>query len=140
MRVDAPGLVAAAQRLIAALEALGGSGVPHPPLGADPASLVAAERLTTAGAELTAALVAHVAALVASAEVLTGAAITYLDTDDQNAAAIRAAENWRGRGSGWAGIRPRRPHRTSGFAGPDAAAGGDGAQSHFSGRAFRGAW
>ena len=92
MKVDAPGLVAAAQRLITALEALGGSGVPHPPLAADPASMVAAERLSTAGAELTAALLAHVSALVASLEVLTGAAITYLDTDDQNAAAISTLE------------------------------------------------
>jgi len=90
MRVDAPGLVAAAQRLVAALEAVGGSGVPHPPLAADPASMVAAERLTAAGAELTAALGAHLSALVASLQVLIGAAITFLDTDEQNAAAIAA--------------------------------------------------
>jgi hypothetical protein len=109
MRVDAPGLVAAAQRLIAALEALGGSGVPHPPLGADPASLIAAERLTTAGAELTAALVAHVAALVASVEVLTGAAITYLDTDDQNAAAIRALNAGIAGGAAGPGSAPPAP-------------------------------
>src|SRR6516164_5704700 len=88
MRVDAPGLVAAAQRLIAALEAVGGSSVPHPPLAADPASVVAAERLTAAGAELTAALVAHVSALVASVEVLTGAAFSYLEADARNAAAL----------------------------------------------------
>jgi hypothetical protein len=109
MRVDAPGLVAAAQRLIAALGALGGSGVPHPPLGADPASLVAAERLTTAGAELTSALVAHMAALVASVEVLTGAAISYLDTDDQNAAAIRTLKNGTGEAAGPGPAPPAPP-------------------------------
>jgi hypothetical protein len=109
MKVDAPGLVAAAQRLITALEALAGSGVPHPPLAADPASLVAAERLTTAGAELTAALVAHVAALVASLEVLTGAAITYLGTDDQNAAAISALEDGMAGGAAGPGSAPPAP-------------------------------
>jgi hypothetical protein len=88
MKVDAPGLVAATQRLTAALEALGGSGVAHPPLAADPASVVAAQRLTTAGAELTAALLAHVSALVASVEVLTGAAFSYLEADAVNAAAL----------------------------------------------------
>ncbi|WP_431240910.1 hypothetical protein ACQ86B_28720 (plasmid) [Mycolicibacterium aichiense] len=45
MMVDAPGLVAAAQRLVSAVAALGGdSGVPHPPLAADPASVGAAQR------------------------------------------------------------------------------------------------
>lgn len=91
MKVDAPGLVAAAQRLMSAVQALEGSGgVPHPPLGADPASVGAAERLSTAGAALTAALSAHVAALVASLEHLTGTAVTFVDTDLQNAAALRA--------------------------------------------------
>jgi hypothetical protein len=85
MRVDAPGLVAAAQRLIVAMEGLSGSEVPHPPLAADPASMVAGERLTTAGAELTAALVAHVSALLASIEFLTGAAFTFTATDEANA-------------------------------------------------------
>ena len=64
MKVDAPGLIAAAQRLLAVVEALGGSGVPHAPLAADPASIGAATRLTTAGEELTAALTAHITALV----------------------------------------------------------------------------
>jgi hypothetical protein len=109
MRVDAPGLVAAAQRLITALEALGGTGVGHPPLAADPASVVAAERLTTAGAELTAALAAHVAALVASLEVLTGAALRYLDTDDQNAAMIRALRRGVAGGAGGPGFAPPAP-------------------------------
>jgi hypothetical protein len=90
MRVDAPGLVAAAQRLVVALEGLSGSEVPHPPLAADPASLVAGERLTTAGAELTAALVAHVAALLGSIEFLTGAAFTFQATDEANATIAQA--------------------------------------------------
>lgn len=88
MKVDAPGLIAAAQRLLAAVEALGGSGVPHAPLAADPASLGAATRLTTAGEELTAALVAHITALVATIEHLTGTAITFVETDANNAAAL----------------------------------------------------
>jgi hypothetical protein len=109
MKVDAPGLVAAAQRLITALEVVGGSGVPHPPLGADPASLGAAQRLTTAGAELTAALTAHVLALVASVEHLTGAAFTYLDADDQNAAAIAALRGGVATGVSGLGSAPPAP-------------------------------
>lgn len=109
MRVDAPGLVAAAQRLSTALGALGGAGVPHPPLGADPASVIAAQRLTTAGAELTAALIAHVSALVASLEVLTGAAMTFLNTDDHNAAAIAALSGGSGEGAMSPGSAPPAP-------------------------------
>lgn len=89
MKVDAPGLVAAAQRLVSAVEALGGSGgVAHPPLAADPASVGAAERLTAAGAQLTTSLGAHVSALVASLEHLAGTAITFTETDQNNAAAL----------------------------------------------------
>lgn len=90
MRVDAPGLITAAQRLAVAVQALNGSGgaVPHPPLAVDPASLGAAERLSTASAALTEGLSAHAAALVASLEHLTGTAITFTETDTQNAAAL----------------------------------------------------
>lgn len=89
MKVDAPGLVAAAQRLMSAVEALGGdSGVPHPPLAADPASVGAAQRLTTASATLAAGLTGHVSALVASLEHLTGIAVTFTETDQQNAQAL----------------------------------------------------
>jgi hypothetical protein len=80
--------VAAAQRLVAALEALGGSGVPPPPQAPHPATVVGGRRREPFGAELTAALTAHVSALVASLEVLTGAAFSYLEADAQNAAAI----------------------------------------------------
>lgn len=109
MKVDEPGLVAAAQRLICALEVVGGSGVPHPPLGADPVSVDAAARLTTAGAELTAALVAHMSALVASVEHLTGAAFTYLEADNQNAAAIAALRGGLAGGVSAPGFAPPAP-------------------------------
>lgn len=109
MKVDAPGLVAAAQRLLAAVEALGGSGVPHAPLAADPASIGAATRLTTAGAELTAALTAHITALVASIEHLTGTAITFVETDANNAAAIAALNTGGAAAAGVAGSAPPAP-------------------------------
>jgi hypothetical protein len=110
MKVDAPGLVAAAQRLVAAVAALGvGGGVPHPPLAADPTSLGAADRLTTAGAQLSAALDAHVAALVASVELLTGAALSYLATDEANAAAIAALDGGRLEAAGVGGTAPPAP-------------------------------
>jgi len=90
MKVDAPGLVAAAQRLVAAVSALGGTaGVPHPPLAADPASVGAAQRLSTASAALAGGLTGHVAALVASLEHLTGIAVTFSETDANNAQVVR---------------------------------------------------
>lgn len=89
IKVDAPGLVAAAQRLMSAVEALGSdSGVSHPPLAADPASVGAAQRLTTASAALSAGLTSHVSALVTSLEHLTGIAVTFTETDQQNASAL----------------------------------------------------
>jgi hypothetical protein len=88
MKVDATGLVAAAQRLVTAVAAVSG-GAAHPPLAADPTSIGAAERLTTASAELSAAMSTHVLALIASLEHLMGTAVTFLETDAQNAAALR---------------------------------------------------
>jgi hypothetical protein len=89
MKVDAPGLVAAAQRLLAALEPIAADhGVPHAPLAADPASVGAAQRLTTASTALAAGLTDHVSALVVSLEHLTGIAVVFTETDQQNAAAI----------------------------------------------------
>src|ERR1700693_4191199 len=125
MKVDAPGLVAAAQRLIAAVEALGGSGIPHPPLAADPASLRAAARLTTAAAELTAALGAHVLALVTSVEHLTGAAISYVDTDERNAAAIATLNGAATGGGRVAGCAPPAPARPTGTTHPPRRGGPD---------------
>jgi hypothetical protein len=88
MKVDAAGLVAAAQRLITAVAGVSG-GAAHPPLAADPTSIGAAERLTTASAELSTAMSAHVLALIASLEHLMGTAVTFLETDARNAAALR---------------------------------------------------
>jgi hypothetical protein len=91
MRVDAPGLMSAAQRLSSAVAALNpADGLPHPPLAADPASLGAASRLTAAAGELTSALGTHVTALVESVQHLTGAAVTYVAADEQNRAAVAA--------------------------------------------------
>lgn len=109
MKVDAPGLIAAAQRLLAAVQALGGSGVPHAPLAADPASLGAATRLTTAGAELTAALTAHITALVSTIEHLTGTAITFVETDANSAAAIATLNNGEAAAASVAGSAPPAP-------------------------------
>lgn len=88
MRVDAAGLVSAAQRLATAVAGVSG-GAAHPPLAADPTSLGAAERLTTASTELSTAMSAHVLALIASLEHLMGTAVTFLETDARNAAALR---------------------------------------------------
>jgi hypothetical protein len=88
VRIDAPGLIAAAQRLGQAVAAVAGVGVGHPPLAGDPASGGAAIRLTTAGAELTVGLAAHVAALLATIEALTGAAVTFTGMDELNKAVM----------------------------------------------------
>ena len=109
MKVDAPGLIAAAQRLLAVVEALGGSGVPHAPLAADPASIGAATRLTTAGEELTAALTAHITALVETIEYLTGTVITFVETDANNAAAIATLNKGGAVAAGVGGSAPPAP-------------------------------
>lgn len=94
MKVDAAGLIAAARQLIGTVETLGaGTGVPHPPLAADPASVGAAERLTAAGAALAADLRAQVTAVVASLEFLTGTAISFTATDENNAATLRTLQS-----------------------------------------------
>lgn len=94
MRVDAAGLIAAAHQLLGTVETLGaGTGVPHPPLAADPASVGAAERLTAAGATLAADLRAQVTAVVASLEFLTGTAIGFTATDENNASSLRTLQS-----------------------------------------------
>ena len=70
MKVDAAGLVAAAQRVAAAVDGVAGGEAVHPPLAADQVSGGAAGRLSTAGAQLAATLGALSAGLVASAEQL----------------------------------------------------------------------
>ena len=88
MRVDASGLVSAAQRLASAVADVSGGGA-HAPLAADPTSIGAADTLTAAGAELNAGLAAHILALIASLEYLMGSAVTFESTDAQNAAALK---------------------------------------------------
>jgi hypothetical protein len=110
MKVDAPGLVAAAQRLVAAVEGVaGGSGVPHPPLAADPASVGAAERLSVAGATLATGLSTHVGALVASLEHLAGIAVTFTETDQENAAALATLDPGSSGAAPVAGAAPGPP-------------------------------
>ena len=92
MRVDASGLVSAAQRLASAVADVSGGGA-HAPLAADPTSIGAADTLTAAGAELSAGLAAHILALIASLEYLMGSAVTFESTDAQNAAALKTLKS-----------------------------------------------
>jgi hypothetical protein len=111
LKVDAAGLVAAAQRVAAAVEGLAGGEAVHPPLAADQVSGGAAGRLSTAGAQLATTLGALSAALVASAEQLTGVALGFVATDEHNAAriAILADSPQAPTRSGWAPPAPPLP-------------------------------
>jgi hypothetical protein len=88
VKVDAAGLVAAAHRVAAAVGAVTGGDAVHPPLAADQVSGGAAGRLSGAGAQLAGALRALSAALVVSAEQLSGAARGFATTDEVNASGI----------------------------------------------------
>jgi hypothetical protein len=92
VEVDPAGLASAAQRIAAALaEVVGAGGDPlHPPLGADPASVGAATRLSAAGALLAAALSEQVAALTATAEQLVNVGVGFAARDELNATNIAA--------------------------------------------------
>jgi hypothetical protein len=111
VKVDAAGLVAAAQRVAAAVHGLTGGEAVHPPLAADQVSVGAAGRLSTAGAQLATSLGALSAGLVASAEQLTGVALGFVATDELNAARIATlADSPNGPGySGWAPPAPPLP-------------------------------
>ena len=109
MKVDPAGLVAAAQRLTEALAAVAGADPVHPALGADPASLGAAKRLSTAGASLAASLAAQAAGLVATAEQLGVAATGYVATDEANAALIGSLGAAGGGGPLLVGAAPPAP-------------------------------
>jgi hypothetical protein len=87
MLVDPAGLTAAAARLSEALAVVSGDPV-HPPLGADPASTGAAQRLSTAATALAGSLSAHLAALIATAEHLGLTSAGYVAADATNAATI----------------------------------------------------
>lgn len=108
MKIDAPGLVMAAQRLMTAVQAVQGAGVPHPPLAADSASVGAAERLTTAAGELTTSMAGHITGLVTSLEVLTGLALGFTLTDENSAQGL-ATLNPTGTSTPTAGIAPPAP-------------------------------
>jgi hypothetical protein len=111
LKVDAAGLVAAAQRVAAAVDGVAGGEAVHPPLAADQVSGGAAARLSTAGAQLAAALGALSAGLVASAEQLTGVALGFVATDEHNAARIATlADSPHGASyRGWAPPAPPLP-------------------------------
>jgi PPE family len=111
VKVDAAGLVAAAQRVAAAVDGVAGGEAVHPPLAADRVSGGAAARLSTAGAQLAAALGALSAGLVASAEQLTGVALGFMATDEHNAARIATlADSPHGASyTGWAPPAPPLP-------------------------------
>ena len=108
MKVDAAGLVAAAQRVAATLEGLAGGEALHPALAADQVSGGAAGRLSTAGAQLATTLGALSAALAASAEQLTGVALGFVATDEHNAARIATLSNSPA-GPGYRGWAPPAP-------------------------------
>jgi hypothetical protein len=111
LKVDAAGLVAAAQRVAATVDGVTGGDALHPPLAADQVSGEAAERLSTAGAQLAAMLGALSAGLVASAEQLTGVALGFVATDEHNAARIATLSD-APRGpvlNGWAPPAPPMP-------------------------------
>src|SRR5580704_10891041 len=88
MKVDPPGLAAAAQRILGAVSDLTGSDPLHPPLAADDTSRGAATRLSAAAATLAATIDAQAAALVAVAEQLCLAAAGFTDREASNTDAI----------------------------------------------------
>lgn len=87
MLVDPAGIAAAAARLTEALTVVTGDAV-HPPLGADPASVGAAQRLSTAATALAGSLSAQLTALLATAESLGLTSAGYVATDATNATTI----------------------------------------------------
>ena len=111
MKVDAAGLVAAAQRVAATVDGVAGGEALHPPLAADQVSGEAAGRLSTAGAQLAAILGALSAGLLASAEQLTGVALAFVATDEHNAARIATLSDTPGGPAlnGWAPPAPPVP-------------------------------
>jgi hypothetical protein len=108
VEVDPAGLASAAQRIAAALEGVAGGDLFHPPLGADPASVGAAERLSAAGSVLAACVGEQVAALVATAEQLVNVGVGFGVTDEANAAGISSLSLVGGgpAASGWAPPAP----------------------------------
>jgi len=108
VQVDAAGLVAAAHRVAAAVDGVSGGQAVHPPLAADDTSGGAAGRLSSAGAQLAAALGALSAALAASADQLTRVATGFVATDEHNAYRITSLSDVPG-GPGLTGWAPSAP-------------------------------
>jgi hypothetical protein len=109
--VDPSGLVSAAQRITAALSEFSEANPVHPPLGADPASVGAAGRLTTAGTTLASMLAEQAAGLVTTAEQLVSVAGGFVAKDEANATKI-ASLSTSSEGasvSGWAPPSPPVP-------------------------------
>jgi hypothetical protein len=148
VKVDAAGLVAAAQRVAAVVEGLAGGEAVHPPLAADQVSGGAAGRLSTAGAQLATTLGALSAGLVASAEQLTGVALGFVATDEQNAARIATLSDSPAGPSraGWAPPAPpmlpdvRAPLPAPVAASPDAISAAVHTGDPGAGQAFIGSW
>jgi hypothetical protein len=90
MLVDPTGLAVAAQRIVEALGELAAVDPVHPPLGADPASLGAAGRLSTAGTILAATFAEQAMGLVLTAEQLVRVGGGFTLVDESNASNINA--------------------------------------------------
>ncbi|WP_006246369.1 PPE domain-containing protein [Mycolicibacterium tusciae] len=109
--VDPSGLVSAAQRITSALSELSAANPEHPPLAADPASVGAAGRLTTAGTTLAGVLMEQAAGLAVTAEQLANVAAGFVAKDAANATKISSL-NTGSEGasvSGWAPPSPPVP-------------------------------
>lgn len=109
--VDPSGLVSAAQRITTALSELSAANPEHPPLAADPASVGAAGRLTTAGTTLASVLVEQAAGLAATAEQLANVAAGFVAKDAANATKISSLNTTSDGASvsGWAPPSPPVP-------------------------------
>jgi hypothetical protein len=110
MKVDPGGLASAAQRIVAALGQLPAGDQVHPALGADPASLGAALRLSTGATTLSALIAAQSTGLAVTAEVLAGVGAGFDAVEAANAANLSTL-------SGFASAAP-----VTGFAPPPAQA------------------
>jgi hypothetical protein len=90
MQVDPTGLAVAAQRIVEALGELMEVDPVHPPLGADPASMGAAARLSTAGTVLVATFAEQAMGLALTAEQLIRVGGGFALVDESNASNIGA--------------------------------------------------
>lgn len=109
--VDPSGLASAAQRITSALSELTAANPEHPALAADPASVGAATRLTTAGSTLAGVLAEQAAGLAATAEQLVNVAGAFTAKDAANATKIARLDTGSDGPavSGWAPPSPPMP-------------------------------